>query len=199
MVLLDITSWWADKVLFEQIFWVLAIPATVAMFFILVTTFLGGDGVFEGSVDASVDLDAGAGFQFFTLKNLIGFFAIFGWVGIGCVSAGMEEFSTLVIASICGLSMMGIMGTIFFFVSRLVEDGSFKMKNALGRLGEIYLPVPAGGSGLGKVQITVQGAVREIDAMTYDDTIISTGAVVRVLDIIDGHILLVSKQIPNKP
>ncbi len=193
MILLDLSTWWAEKLLFEQIFWAIAVPSSLIMIIILITTFLGGDGMFEGDVDASIEMDGGAGFQFFTFKNLIGFFTIFGWVGIGCVSGGLDELPTLIIAFICGSIMMAAMATIFFFVSRLVEDGTFKMINAIGRLGEIYLPVPPAGSGIGKVQINVQGTVREIDAMTHDETLLSTGTVVKVNEIIDGHILLVTK------
>lgn len=198
MILLDLSTWWAEKVLFEQIFWAIAVPSSLFMIIILITTFLGGDEMLGGDVDASIEMDSGAGFQFFTLKNLIGFFTIFGWVGIGCLRGGLDELPTLFIAFICGSIMMAAMATIFYFVSRLVEDGTFKMSNAIGRLGEIYLPVPPAGSGIGKVQINVQGTVREIDAMTHDDTLLSTGTVVKVNEIIDGHILLVTKNTSTK-
>lgn len=198
MILLDFSTWWAEKVLFEQIFWAIAVPSSFIMIIVLITTFLGGDEMFEGDVDASIEMDSGAGFQFFTFKNFIGFFTIFGWVGIGCVRGGFDELPTLIIAFICGSIMMATMATIFYFVSRLVEDGTFKMTNAIGRLGEIYLPVPPAGSGIGKVQINVQGTVREIDAMTHDDTLLSTGTVVKVNEIIDGHILLVTKNTSSK-
>lgn len=198
MILLDLGTWWAEKLLFEQIFWAIAVPSSLIMIVILITTFLGGDGMFEGDVDASIEMDGGAGFQFFTFKNLVGFFTIFGWVGIGCVRGGFDELPTLIIAFICGSIMMAAMASIFYFVSRLVEDGTFKMTNAIGRLGEIYLPVPPAGSGIGKVQINVQGTVREIDAMTHDETLLSTGTVVKVSEIIDGHILLVTKNTSSK-
>lgn len=198
MHLLDIGTWWAEKMIFEQVFWAIAIPASFIMIIILVTTFLGGDGVLDGDVDASVEMDGGAGFQFFTFKNLVGFFTIFGWVGVGCVGSGISEMVTLVVAFLSGILMMVAMAATFYFISRLVEDGTFKMTNALGRLGEIYIPIPAAGEGMGKVQINVQGSVREMDAMTNDAVALPTGAVVKVVDIIDGHILLVSKNATSK-
>jgi len=195
MLLLDIATWWAEKMLFEQTLWAIAIPATVILVILLVTTFMGGDGAFEGDVDTAIEMDGGAGVQFFTFKNLIGFFTIFGWVGIGCVQGGMEHGTTLVIAGTSGFAMMAAMAFTFYFLSRLVEDGSFQTKNALGRMAEVYLPIPSSGGGLGKVQMSVQGSVRELDALTRDEEPLPRGTMVQVHDIVDGHILLVSKHI----
>ncbi len=195
MYLLDIATWWADKILYEQIFWALAMPSTLILFILLITTFIGGDGAFEGDVDAAVELDGGAGVQFFTFKNLIGFFTIFGWVGIGCIHSGLSETYTLLISFVSGAAMMTAMALTFYFLSRLVEDGSFRMKNTLGRMAEVYLPIPSSGNGLGKVQMSVQGSVKELDALTRDEEPLPRGTMVQVHDIVDGHILLVSKHI----
>lgn len=194
MITLDIGTWWAGKVLFEQIFWICAIPATLVLVILLITTFIGGDIDAElDGIDAEIDADAGAGFQFFTFKNLVGFFTIFGWVGIGCTQSGFEPVPTIIIAGICGLIMMTAMATIFYLMSRLVEDGSMVITNAIGRMGQVYMRIPANGEGMGKVQINIQGSVRELDAIAGENQELSTGTVVKVVEIIDGHILKVIK------
>jgi hypothetical protein len=194
MVLLDIGSWWTAKELFEQVFWAFAIPFSGILIVLLITTFMGLDGGIDDGIDAEIDADAGAGFQFFTVKNLIGFFTIFGWVGIGCHQMGMSAGATLAIAIISGLAMMLAMSSLFYFMSRLSEDGTFKIQSAVGRIAEIYIPVPGAKKGIGKIQINVHGNVREMDAMTRDEELLATGTIVKVVEVLDGHILMVTKE-----
>ena len=197
MFLLDITTWWSEKILLEQIFWGLAIPASAVLTILLITTFLGFDSDMDIGVDDGVEIDGGAGFQFFTFKNLVGFFTIFGWVGLGCVASGFSEFTSVGIAFVSGIVMMASMASIFYFMSKMTEDGTMVITSSIGRLAEAYMPIPADGLGIGRVQINIQGGIREMEAMTHDNTTLPTGTVVRVLDIIDGHILLVTKHNPN--
>lgn len=197
MILLDFTTWWSEKVLLEQIFWAFAIPASAVLTILLLTTFLGYDADTSLGIDDGIDSDSGAGFQFFTFKNLVGFFTIFGWVGLGCVSSGYSEFVSVAIAFVCGVIMMVSMASLFYFMSKMTEDGTMKITNAIGRLAEAYMPIPADGAGIGRVQINIQGGIREMEAMTNDDATLPTGTVVRVTEIIDGHILLVTKHKPN--
>lgn len=193
MVLLDLNSWWADKVVFEQIYWLFAVPSTVVFAGMLLMTFIGGDVDGDlGDADADVEGDGGTGFQFFTIKNLVSFFTIFGWVGIGCIDKGFSSTTTLIVSVACGLIMMLVMASIFFAMSKLVEDGTMKMKNAIGRIGEVYMIIPKGKEGFGKVQINIQGALREMDAMTADNEELTVGKIVKVLEVIDEHILLVT-------
>ena len=50
--------------------------------------------------------DGGVGFQFFTFKNIVAFFTIFGWTGVTCVDYGLSTTLTLVISTFAGLIMM---------------------------------------------------------------------------------------------
>ena len=86
------------------------------------------------------------------------------------------------------------MATLFYLMSRLAESGTLNMKNAVGKLGEVYLVIPAKRGGMGKVQLSVQGSVRTLDAITDDLDKIPTSSIIEVLDVIDDQILLVKKQ-----
>ena len=68
------------------------------------------------------------------------------------------------------------------------------MKNAVGKLGEVYLVIPANRGGMGKVQLNVQGSLRTLDALTDENSAIPTNSIIEVLDVIDEQILLVKKQ-----
>jgi hypothetical protein len=89
---------------------------------------------------------------------------------------------------------MLIMASLFYFMSKLAENGTLKMKNAIGKLGEVYLVIPASRKGFGKVQLSVQGSVRTLDAMTDEPENIPTFSIIEVIDVIDDNILIVKKQ-----
>ena len=179
---------------FEKVFWIIALPSTLVFLILLIMTFFGGDvGDDVGDVDAEIDADEGIGFQFITFKNLIGFFTIFGWIGIASIKNGSSTNMTLIIAFLSGLAMMFVMAGIYYLLSTLVDDGTLKVKNAIGRLGEVYMNIPLKGEGFGKIQITVQGSLRTMEAVTNDKEMLKVGTIVKVKDVIDGHILLVTK------
>lgn len=196
MYLNSILPDWSTIEIFEQIFWILAVPATLIFLVLLVLTIFGGDTDID--VDTDVDGDIADGdsipFQFISLKNIVAFFAVFGWSGIGFIHSGLASWLVVLLALLCGLLMMFMMASLFYLMSRLAESGTFKMKNAIGKLGEVYLVIPAKRGGMGKVQLTVQGSLRTLDAITDDLEKIPTSSIIEVLDVIDDQILLVKKQ-----
>lgn len=189
-------DWFNGLGLFEKIYWFFAIPSSLIFLFVLVSSFFGGDLEVDSEMDMDADTDVdGGGFHFITFKNLVGFFTIFAWTGIGCIRAGMSTGMVLFVSVLCGLIMMTLMATLFYFLTRLVEDGSMKMSNAIGRTGEVYLPIKAKNGGFGKVQLSIQGSVHEIQAVTEDEDDLPVGTVVKVTKVIDNHILLVTKKL----
>ncbi|NQU54835.1 MAG: hypothetical protein HQ522_20125 [Bacteroidetes bacterium] len=196
MQIISILPNWSEVGMFEQVFWIVTIPATVIFLILLVLTIFGGDT--DTDVDTDIDSDFGDGdsipFQFLSLKNIVAFFAVFGWSGIGFINAGLASWLVILLATICGLVMMTLMGTLFYFMSKLAESGTLKMNNAIGKLGEVYLVIPSNRAGMGKVQLNVQGSLRTLDAITDDLETIPTSSIIKVLDVIDDHILLVNKQ-----
>lgn len=190
-MILDISVWWEAMNVMEKIYWCIAIPFSLLFIIQVILTFIGGDmGVeAEGDADMYVDSDAGIDFQFLSIKNLIAFFTIFGWVGIVCIESQMSISLTLLFSVLSGLVMMLIMASIMYYMGKLAENGSLDMKNAKGKTGSVYLTIPANRKGMGKVQIKVQG-FQTLDAMT-DGEEIPTGSVVDVIEIINDDILLV--------
>jgi len=197
MLINSILPVWSELGIFEQIFWVIAIPSTVIFLALLGMTIFGGD-VSDSDVDTNIDTHIADGdsipFQFLSLKNIVAFFAVFSWSGIGFINAGLAAWLVILLALICGFLMMLLMATLFYLMSKLAEHGTLKMNNAVGKLGEVYLVIPAGRSGMGKVQLNVQGSLRTLDAITDDLEKIPTSSIIQVLDVIDDQILLVKKQ-----
>jgi hypothetical protein len=198
MLINSILPQWSQIGIFEQVFWFITIPATVFFLILLALTIFGGETDAGMDVNTDVDGEIADGdsipFQFLSLKNIVAFFTVFGWSGIGLINAGLASWLVILIAFICGFLMMVLMASLFYFMSKLAESGTLKMKNAIGKLGEVYLMIPASRGGMGKVQLNVQGSLRTLDALTDDLEKIPTSSIIQVVDVIDDQILLVKKQ-----
>jgi len=189
------SDWFSELTSLQQIYWVITGISTVIFVFVLITVFIGGDTDDIGDVDAEIDADVGAGFQFFTLKNLVAFFTIFGWSGLASIDAGNSKIVTILISLGCGLVMMAIMAALFYYISKLVSSGTLKMNNALHAIGEVYLTVGAKRGSIGKIQVKVQGSLRELEALTDHDEDLTQGNVIKVVEVTNNGILIIEPQI----
>ncbi len=187
-------EFFADMTSLQQTFWIIALIGSAIFVIIFALTFIGG-----GDADMEADMedvgadDTGVGFQFFTLKNLVAFFTIFGWTGIICVENEMTNTVSIIIASISGLIMMVLTSLLFFYMSKLAHSGTLNIRNAIGVDCEVYLPIGAKRSSMGKVQIRVQGSLRELKAMKDEEEDLKTSSIVKVVDVVSSEILLVKK------
>ena len=193
MILLDISAWWQSMGSFEKILWAIAIIFSVLFLIQTIMSAIGGDsGEAHGDADDSVGDDDGIGYQFFTIKNLVAFFTMFGWVGVAAYSGGLNQVWVVVAALGGGIAMVLIMAFLFRNVSKLKHSGTMEIKNAMDQVGETYLYIPAKRGGMGKVHVKVQGALRELQALTDDSTDIPTGKIIKVTGILNNNILLVT-------
>lgn len=195
MEILDISSWWQGLAGFEKILWAFAIIFSVLFLFqTLYSLFVGeaDDGSAIGSADSYIGDDTGIGHQFFTVKNLIAFFTMFGWVGIASYNSGLSKLVTIIVALVGGFAMVLIMVFLLRNVNKLRHSGTMKITNALGQVCETYLFIPAKRNGIGKVHIRIQGSLHELDAITDDESQIPTGKIVKVTNVVNEQILLVT-------
>ncbi|ARV09541.1 hypothetical protein BTO05_07760 [Winogradskyella sp. PC-19] len=186
-------DWFSNLELFAKVYWSIALVGSVIFTIVMIMAFAGGDADDIGDVDADFDGDVGAGFQFISFKNLVGFFTIFGWSGIACLDAGVSKPITIIVSIICGLVMMLIMATLFYFISRLSDSGTLNYKNAIDAIGEVYLTIGGDRSSMGKVSVNVQGTVRELDALTDALTDLKSGTIIKVVDVTSNGILIVDQ------
>ncbi|MCB0491043.1 MAG: hypothetical protein KDC93_01380 [Cyclobacteriaceae bacterium] len=185
-------AWWVGLSPLLKVYWCIAIPFTV--FFLLqliLSLFAGGDAP-DDVPDVDIETDHGISFQFLTVKNLVGFFTIFSWTGIACMDGGLSNGLSLFISVVAGLLMMAIMAGMFYMMGKMNVDGTLQFSKAVGKVGEVYLPIQSKRGNVGKVQVKVMGSLRTLDAMTDDDHDISTGKVITVSKIVNDNILLVT-------
>ncbi|MDG0972882.1 MAG: hypothetical protein P8O07_01875 [Crocinitomicaceae bacterium] len=188
-------EWFTGLEWFDKIFWIIALIGSGLFVVMMLVTFItgGGDMDVDGDFNGDVDMDADGGFSFFTIKNLIAFFTIFGWSGIAALENDLAKLSVIFIATVCGLIMMFIMAGLFYLISRLHDSGTLEIKNAIGNIGEVYLTIGESRSSIGKVNVRIQGALRELEALTDDEAPLKTGSVIEVIDVTNNGILIVQK------
>ena len=197
-------EWFSDLEVFAKFYWIIALIGSLVFLFIIITTLLGIEGGEDfDDVDTSIDADTGIEFQFITLKNLIGFFTIFGWTGIACIGEGLSKPMTILISVIAGMIMMTIMAAMFHYMKKLADSGTLNYKNAIGAIGEVYLTIGENRSRMGKVSVRVQGTLRELEALSDSFTELKSGTIIKVVDVTSNGVLIVDKTIkpiePSKP
>ncbi|MEZ5013073.1 MAG: hypothetical protein R2794_02160 [Chitinophagales bacterium] len=198
-------EWWTSLETFDRTVWAITIVVSLIFIIQMVMSFMGvqGDTGATADFDSNLNTDvgdihdgSGAGdhlpFQFFTFRNFINFFLGFGWTIIALRDTVHNQFILIAWGTLVGCFMVAMVFYIFYYMTKLTATGTMNIRNALHGTGSVYIPIPGNKMGMGKVQITVQGSLRELDAITEGDTI-STGSMIKVKEIVNGTILLVEK------
>ncbi len=199
MVLLTLGEWWSALSSVQQIFWGISIVFSILFLIQFVFSLIGLDMDTDADIDTDlstdVDTDPGFGldadFTVFSVRSIIAFFTFFGWAGVLVLNAGGSNLLALGTATVSGLAAMSLVGYMMYLFARLSQEGNVDVNDALFNTGEVYLTIPAGKEGQGKVHINVQGTLRELDAITEQNKPITTGASIRVVEVIDNRLLVV--------
>jgi hypothetical protein len=178
---------------FIKVFWFVAIPTSVIFLIQTVMTFAGVDSHDGLSADFDSDLSHGdTPFQLFTFRNLINFLLGFSWTGISFYGTINGQFALISLSLVIGAAFVAAFFAIINQIQKLAEDNSFKIHNALNQVGSVYLSIPEKKSGKGKVQVSVNGAFHELDAITENDKIESS-AMVRIVKIESNSLVVVER------
>ncbi|MBR2927446.1 MAG: hypothetical protein IKC31_07710 [Clostridia bacterium] len=211
-------EWWNNLGLAAQIFYCIAIPSTLVLLIQTLLMFLGlsgeSDGFGDGDVDLDADVDADApdgvfgnedlpvdhdvsgldGLRIFTVRGIIAFLVVFGWVGVVMESLGVALYISVPVAFVCGAAMMIALAFLFRGVMKLRGDGNLDNRNAIGKDAKVHLTIPPSRTGEGKVHLLLQGVYVEREAFTDDKEPIPTGSMVTVIGLIGENDLLVKRK-----
>ena len=175
------------------------LTATLIFLIQTVMTFLGADADSDFDVDVDTSMDGAdlsnieGGSNLYTFRNFVNFFLGFGWTAILLQEQVKSTALRIFIAVLVGVVLVVAVMYLFKWLSTMQQSGNINVyQAAAGCQGKCYLTIPAERSGEGKVQITIQGAVREYNAVTDGDTI-KTGTPVKVIEAIDANTLLVEE------
>lgn len=192
-------EWWNTLDTMMKILW--AVTLSVSLIFVIQTimTFLGADTGGDFDLDAGgADLadstaDTSNGIGLLSFRNFINFFLGFGWTAILLRGEMVSTPLLMAISVFVGVGLVAIVMLIFRWLSHMQQSGNIDVfKSAADCQGSVYLTVPGHRSGSGTVQISINGSVREYDAVTDGDTL-STGSRIRVVEAITSNTLLVEE------
>lgn len=197
-----ITEWWSSLDLFMKILWCIAIATSLTFAIQSILTFIGidsdggidgtADPSFDPSFDTTPDFDADPSMNLFTFRNLINFFLGFSWTAILLNGKMGSTVVVVILAVIVGVALVTAVMFMFKWLAGMQQSGNINVyKSAVGCQGKVYLTIPAERKGAGKVQITINNAVREYDAITDCEDAVPTGTPVRVSEVISDTTLLV--------
>ena len=211
-------EWWNTLEPAMKVLWAVTLSASLVFVIQTVMTFLGaaGDGDFDinsdmdtdgpvnmadGSLDVGQDVSGsheavhpGTGMNLLTFRNLVNFLLGFGWAAIllkdNIPSTGLR----LLVAILVGIVLVVLVMLLFKWLTDMQQSGNINVyKSAVGCEGKVYLTIPGGRKGSGKVQITIDNSVREYEAVTDADTL-PTGSAIRVIEVLSSDTLLVEPQ-----
>ncbi|MBQ6965123.1 MAG: serine protease [Bacteroidaceae bacterium] len=174
-----------------QVFWVCAVVGTLIFVIQMVLTLVGMDSSdMDVDFDGGDTMDLGGGISLFSIKNFVNFIVGFGWAGV-CLNGVIEQKWLLSLVAV----LVGVAFVVMFFLikrqtKKLEHNGAFQIEDCVGKTVDVYLRIPASKSGKGKVQVSLNGSVQEIGAMTEGESIAS-GQKVSVVSVIDRSTLLV--------
>ncbi len=215
------SEWWASLTVAEQVFAYLAIPATVVLVAQVLLTLLGlwGDGdTPDGDAAEGLDLDdvpelddvaeledtpdfdeeddpgEDGSFRLLTVRGIVAFLAVGGWTGLSMLRSGCTLWWAIPVSFAAGGAAMVLMAAALYALLRLQSSGTLDYRNAVGQEGEVYLTVPPAGGGSGKIQVVIQGALRECQAQQEGRASLPTGTPVIVTGLKEGGVLIVQEK-----
>lgn len=204
-------EWWNSLGLILQVFYCIAIPATLVIIIQTILIMVGmGDDCSGGAdmnpsdtsglsgmdgditdlpdashaemMDGSCAHDVGA-MQIFTLQGIMTFLCVFGWSGVICTVIGLHIAIAILISIVLGFAAMVGVAKIIQLTGKLAQNGTVDIRNLLGAKATVYIPIPAKSKGQGKVNVAVGEMFSEFTAITDETETIPTNASVRIIDI----------------
>lgn len=182
-------DWWNGLELAQQIFALVGIGSTVILVIQMAMMLFGLGDDSDADVDDIDDVGDGDGLALFTVKGIIAMLSITGWTGVIFLGTEMPTALSYVLAFLCGFATLVIMAYVMRAISGLQSSGNIEIGNAVGKVGQVYIPIKPNSAG--KVNITVQGQYSEFTAISTSSETLSTGSYVRVVAVDEAGTLVV--------
>ncbi|MBQ3351882.1 MAG: NfeD family protein [Thermoguttaceae bacterium] len=150
-----------------------------------------------GDVDAGDTDVSGANMislaRFLSFRVIVAASAFFGVLGLWADSARFHPMVSLAIALLGGWIAGAAVAFVMGFINKLQSSGNVKLESAVGKTATVYIPIPEHKTNTGKIQLSIQGRIDEMEAMTPGPALPS-GAAVVIKEIVDGRIAIVEKE-----
>jgi len=179
------------------VFYIIGISFGIIFLFLNGAVFFGADSDMDSDVDVDGgDFDGAAGGlmgEAFTLRSLVNFLAFFGWIGVFCIEQGYTMWATIGISVGSSMLLTIIFAAIMFGFKKLqATPKDIDKDDVLNYPATVYLVIP-GKDQRGKIQMSIRGALRTIDALSENGEKIDTNSQVTVTGFITDNLVKVSK------
>lgn len=199
---------WNSLSVAMKILWAVTLSASLIFVIQTIMTFLGADADsadfdINSDVDVNTDVDVAtdadtsaghsSGIGLLSFRNLVNFCLGFGWTAILLQDQVKSTSLLLIIALFIGVALVALVMLLFKWIGGMQQSGNINVyKSAIDCQGTVYLTIPGERSGEGKVQISINDAVREYEAIT-DGPTLKTGTKIHVIDVVSSDTLLVEE------
>ena len=157
----------------------------------LVLSMIGGD---MDGIDADLDLaegGEGGASGILSVRTIGAFFTGFGWTGASMTDYGYGLGITTVVSAVVGSALLAMVFYLMAYLHSLRQEGTLDYSNAIDQVGSVYLPIPPNRKGLGQIEVTIQGRLSIVKAVTDHDKKIGNRVAVRVTELVDQQTILV--------
>ncbi|MCC5815132.1 MAG: hypothetical protein JJT78_10275 [Leptospira sp.] len=172
----------------QRAYWIISIPVTLVFALQMIMNLFGSEDGVDSEISGETESKGLMGYL--SLQNLLHFLVGFSWSGIAFYSLLDETYYTIIISIATGILFVIIFYYISFGLSALSEDNSFRIQDILGSNAEVYLTIPGHMEGVGKVLVSHNGSVHELNAGTEGD-LIPTGSLVVIKELKNENLLIV--------
>jgi hypothetical protein len=157
----------------------------------------GGHATWNEAADADLGHPGAHWFyEVISLRTLSAAVTFFGLAGKTATSAGYGALHSFVVATIVGLAAMYAVYWLFKQVYKLQHAGTENIRNAIGASAVVYVPIPGKRAGAGKVTFRLQNRLVEYQAVTEEDSRLTTGEKVIVVAIVNSDTVRVVRAEP---
>lgn len=204
--------WWDSLNNLQQVSFIIGSIATFIMIIFIVMMLIGMDGgeSFDGDIDVG-DIDGAghidvynsdafasiSGLRILTVRGALAFFSIGGWT-VHLFADNVAPGLAILYGVIAGVIAAVLLAYAMKSILRLESSGNLDYKTAVGKTATVYIRVPKGAIGKGKVIFNHQGKMVEVDAMTNETEDILTKTEVRIINLVDESTLVVEKNVEKE-
>lgn len=191
MIALSMTSWWTSLPWEKQAFWSLAIVSSILLGILFLSSLLD-----EEEEEGTAQTRSGF-FQLLDSRFVLVFFTAAGWSGLVFIQNDSSLSKSTIWSVILGLAT-ALLVRWLDISGRWLRKKKVPEVGSILSTGEVLQSIPPHRNGFGKVQINDRRAHYTIDAITAGHEI-PRGTSVRVVDVIDGEVILVERIDPQYP
>lgn len=128
-------------------------------------------------------------FGVISFRTVVAAVTFFGLAGLAAIYGDLSGPMPLVVAVAAGVAAMYGVHFLMQSMYGLRHDASVRIERTVGQRGTVYIPIPGGNQGTGKIQIRTQGRIMEYAAKTASPKRLKTGDTVEVVSVLSPRVL----------